>query len=76
MCTKCFSGGYPVEDAEFGEGQGRIWMDELQCTGNEKSLEECVFDGWGIHDCWHFEDAGVQCTDTDSNFTMGQGTCI
>ena len=71
--TSLFSGGYPVEAAEFGEGYGRIWMDELQCTGSENSLEECMFNGWGIHDCWHFDDAGVHCTDTESNYTLSDG---
>lgn len=67
-----YTGGYPVEDAEFGEGVGRIWMDELHCTGNENSLEECSFNGWGIHDCWHFEDAGVHCIDSESNITLNE----
>lgn len=38
-----------------------IWMDNVNCTGYENNIDECRFNGWGIHDCSHGEDAGVQC---------------
>ncbi|XP_064385063.1 deleted in malignant brain tumors 1 protein-like isoform X2 [Halichondria panicea] len=45
----------------FYYGRGTIWMDNLQCSGNETSIEECDFPGWGIHDCYHYQDASVVC---------------
>ena len=36
-------------------------MDEVQCTGDEEFIANCPFDGWGSHDCSHYEDAGVVC---------------
>ena len=27
--------------AKFGQGIGRIWMDDTQCTGNERRLQDC-----------------------------------
>uniref|UniRef100_A0A3B5QX75 Immunoglobulin superfamily member 1 n=1 Tax=Xiphophorus maculatus TaxID=8083 RepID=A0A3B5QX75_XIPMA len=47
--------------AYFGEGTGKIWLDDVGCSGNEKSLSECYHRGFGTHNCEHVEDAGVTC---------------
>jgi hypothetical protein len=47
--------------AEFGEGTGPIWLDDLSCSSDAVSLMECGHNGWGVHNCRHSEDAGVKC---------------
>ena len=47
--------------AIFGQGNGTIWMGDVRCTGNERSLTECHQSGWGKQNCEHSKDAGVVC---------------
>ena len=47
--------------AYFGQGSGQILLDNLRCTGTEASLLECSHGGINIHNCGHYEDAGVTC---------------
>ncbi|XP_029937316.1 macrophage receptor MARCO isoform X1 [Myripristis murdjan] len=42
-------------------GTGNIWLDDLGCTGNERSIFDCPHNGVGVNNCNHGEDAGVQC---------------
>ena len=39
-----------------------ICLDNVQCATGDRHLSECDHNGWGNHDCTHFEDAGVACT--------------
>lgn len=50
------------QSAYFGEGTGNIWLDEVACSGSERSLSECQHREFGEHNCVHGEDAGVVCT--------------
>ncbi|XP_074666362.1 scavenger receptor cysteine-rich domain-containing protein DMBT1-like isoform X1 [Strix aluco] len=48
----------------YGEGTGQIWLDEVNCTGEERNLSECRARPWGEHNCYHVEDASVECSDS------------
>ncbi|XP_078665719.1 neurotrypsin-like [Branchiostoma floridae x Branchiostoma belcheri] len=62
----CRQLGYPSAteartSAAFGQGSGKIWLDNVACRGNEKTITDCRHNGWGSEDCGHSEDAGVVC---------------
>ncbi|XP_076998559.1 neurotrypsin [Tamandua tetradactyla] len=64
--------------AYFGEGSGPVMLDEVRCTGNELSIEQCPKSSWGEHNCGHKEDAGVSCTpltDGALRLTGGKESC-
>jgi hypothetical protein len=53
--------------SEVPSGSGRIWLDNVVCTGSEQNLTSCNHNGWGRHNCRHSDDAGVECSSTGKN---------
>ena len=44
-------------------GSGQIWLNNVQCVGNEPGLEDCFHYGFGniARYCNHYDDVGVEC---------------
>ena len=51
----------PRSYATFGRGRGPIFLDDVHCNGTELWLANCTNRGIGVHDCVHYQDAGVVC---------------
>lgn len=46
----------------YGRGTGKVWLDDMGCSGSEVSLQSCSHRGWGTvssHCNTHQYDAGV-----------------
>ncbi|XP_077090921.1 scavenger receptor cysteine-rich domain-containing protein DMBT1 [Siphateles boraxobius] len=59
--------------AYFGQGSGQIWIDNVQCAGNEFTLKNCSSSGWAVNNCNHQQDAGVICQSV--RLVMGDNSC-
>ncbi|XP_060533809.1 uncharacterized protein LOC132706475 [Cylas formicarius] len=69
VCRKLgYQGSIEIKgEGYFGAGSGPIWLDQVDCLGSEKNLEDCTFTAWGQHNCNHYEDVGVICSN-NTNF--------
>ena len=48
--------------AQYGRGSGRVWLDNVGCSGEEDSLLNCSHHGIGVlRSCSHWDDVGVVC---------------
>lgn len=56
-----FSNGTAQVGGDYGPGTGQILLDDVNCSGQEISIFQCIHTAWGVHNCGHSEDAGVSC---------------
>lgn len=48
----------------------QFWMDDMVCQGDESSLTQCIFSGWGSSDCTPTEAAGVKCRKQETHVPL------
>ena len=56
------AGGTALPNAYFGQGNGSVQLDNVNCIGSENSLLNCSNYGVGVTSCTHAHDASVNCT--------------
>ncbi|KAH3725447.1 hypothetical protein DPMN_051291 [Dreissena polymorpha] len=59
------SNGTKLHVGDYTEGSGKIWLDDVTCTGTESSIVNCKHSGWGYNNCGHLQDVGVLCGDAE-----------
>ncbi|XP_078702578.1 scavenger receptor cysteine-rich domain-containing group B protein-like [Branchiostoma floridae x Branchiostoma belcheri] len=68
-----YRGGVATVGGDFREGTGNIWLRNLDCNGNESSLESCRIENDDNRNCGHRKDVGVVCKgDVSVRLTGGQ----
>ena len=54
-------GAEALSGARYGEGIVRILLTNVQCTGSERQLANCISSSNESNSCTHAQDAGVRC---------------
>ncbi|CAI8054869.1 Fibrillin-1, partial [Geodia barretti] len=62
--------------AEFGEGSGMIYLEGIECAGDEEALLNCPMElELGFSSCDHSRDAGIRCyACVDGAVRLGNGS--
>ena len=58
-------------DNYYGGGSGQIWLDHLDCTGNEVSVDDCTHNEWGVLEstaCTHKNDVSIICDNSTCHY--------
>ena len=48
-------------DNLYGTGSGRLWLDDVQCSGTETDIDHCEHSDWGMNNCARDEDVSIEC---------------
>ncbi|XP_064180861.1 deleted in malignant brain tumors 1 protein-like isoform X16 [Anguilla rostrata] len=62
--------------AAFGQGEGQVWAEEIQCSGNESQIYFCPRAPSQNQPCSHGNDVGLVCSGyTESRLADGPDNC-
>ncbi|KAI8521059.1 hypothetical protein Bbelb_008130 [Branchiostoma belcheri] len=64
-----------TKNSRFGDGRRDFILDDVTCTGNERTLMECSHRGWWESDCDRNEVAGVVCLLNDVAMSLSHREC-
>jgi len=53
--------GERLTGKRFDADSEQIWLNDVQCVGNEMSIADCQHNGWSNHNCTLSEDVSVLC---------------
>jgi len=53
--------GNKIENVNYRTSGRQIWLDNVQCTGEENDIRDCTHGDWGVHNCQHREDVALSC---------------
>ena len=56
--------GIALSGSSVADGPDTIWLDDVECKGNEAKTLNCPRKSLGNHNCAHSKDAGVRCYET------------
>jgi len=77
----CYSLGFgyvgrKVDIKLYGEGDGLIWLNNVNCTGTEQYIGSCPHGGWKVQNsyCSHHQDVAVSCIDNSSGANNSDST--
>ncbi|XP_023682448.2 scavenger receptor cysteine-rich type 1 protein M130 [Paramormyrops kingsleyae] len=61
---RCGSPQNYTKGRSYSDLPNKMWMNNVECFGNETNLWNCVFPGWGISACSHTSDhVNVECSE-------------
>jgi len=61
--------GRELHNHVYGVGEGLIALDDVHCSGTEKSIFDCSHSDWGVHNCGHSEDVAVSCFNSSTGIS-------
>ncbi|CAG2220763.1 unnamed protein product [Mytilus edulis] len=66
-----YNDGYFVGSQEYRYNVKRtIWLDNVDCLGNEDKLVHCTHAGWGVENCSPYEHVKIKCNNADEEMEM------